>query len=617
MPHDRYRREARREKKEARREARGEKKVLRRETREAKKETRREKREELKEVRRSDLPHAEKRELKREIRRDAAERIRDIRTEKKERKAEIREDRARALAEADPFRWSDAQKHEVNIRTRRVLEFYGDDRNGTWFSYLHIHQIAPSEILHPQTLQELKDLVRRAAAKGAHVRAVGSGHSFSDIYRTDGILVDTHRLDRVLPLDALRLRDSLADHDGNPVERRHLFQIEAGMRIQKLNEELDRRDLGVLNMGSYDGQTFAGAASTSTHGTGIGLPPIPDMILSLVLVTARGEALRIEPTNGISDARAWREDGIERLIQDDDTFYSVTVSMGCMGILYSAVIQVRDAYWLEERKERMDWDDLRERLREQGGYGGGILDHRHFDVLINPYVSHMSTGHDRGRRQCLLTWRDFTDRKRHYAHETRGVRGAERWKARDVKFMDPEGTARTINTAFRLMGKHYINVGHRVFIVGADEVGGYACEWGFPMNRYLDAVDVILGVIDQAVHEGAQVATSPFSLRFVRAAKAYLSPQHGRDTCMIEMPMLYGTPGRPDEYALMHRYYDALIRLRGRPHWGLEFSDLTNEGGLLEQLYERFRIWRDVRRRLASGGMFDNVFTDRLGISTG
>ena len=59
--------------------------------------------------------------------------------------------------------------------------------------------------------------------------------------------------------------------------------------MRELNELLDARGPRARNMGGYDAQSIAGVVSTSTHGSGIGFGPFPDIVRSLDLVVARGE----------------------------------------------------------------------------------------------------------------------------------------------------------------------------------------------------------------------------------------------------------------------------------------------------------------------------------------
>ena len=50
------------------------------------------------------------------------------------------------------------------------------------------------------------------------------------------------------------------------------------------------------------------------------------------------------------------------LLQDDHIFHSVTVSMGMMGVIYSAIIEVTDAYYLTENRTKLSWGDLKKKI---------------------------------------------------------------------------------------------------------------------------------------------------------------------------------------------------------------------------------------------------------------
>ena len=62
-----------------------------------------------------------------------------------------------------------------------------------WRNHTGNQSIEPLRIYRPATLDELREIVRTAEADGATVRAVGSGHSWSDVALTTGYLVRTDR----------------------------------------------------------------------------------------------------------------------------------------------------------------------------------------------------------------------------------------------------------------------------------------------------------------------------------------------------------------------------------------------------------------------------------------
>jgi FAD binding domain len=189
----------------------------------------------------------------------------------------------------------------------------------------------------------------------------------------------------------------------DPENNHALIEMEAGITIHDLNKMLEQRDLGLMNMGGYDGQTIIGATSTSTHGSGITLPPFPDMVCSLVLATTgrwNGPTTggkeptdgvyfyRIEPKNGITDPAKYK-DPLVQLIQDDDCFYSAICSMGCFGVIYSVVFEVMQMYWLEETRMETTLDklisDLRPDTSTPGHFPKVLQNTRNYEVIIHPY----------------------------------------------------------------------------------------------------------------------------------------------------------------------------------------------------------------------------------------
>ncbi len=135
-----------------------------------------------------------------------------------------------------------------------------------WRNHTGNQHIDPLRIDRPAELSDLVAIVREAEDRGVTVRAVGSGHSWSDVALTPGFLVETHGLHRELPVDCLR----------SDVDASDLVRTEAGVRLKELNARLEAQQLALFNMGGWDAQTVAGVMSTSTHGSGIRYGPICD-----------------------------------------------------------------------------------------------------------------------------------------------------------------------------------------------------------------------------------------------------------------------------------------------------------------------------------------------------
>ena len=159
-----------------------------------------------------------------------------------------------------------------------------------WSNCIGNQQVSPFRLLRPATLQEIIDIIKLAESENRKVRAVGSGHSFSDIALTDDYLLDTHGLKKVLDLDTETLRAG--------VETSTLVEVECGIRIADVNDRLDEKGLALINMGAHTAQTVVGALSTSSHGSGCTLGSAARFVRSFVSVASEGKIYRIEPASG-------------------------------------------------------------------------------------------------------------------------------------------------------------------------------------------------------------------------------------------------------------------------------------------------------------------------------
>lgn len=219
-------------------------------------------------------------------------------------------------------------------------------------------------------------------------RAVGSGHSHSEAARPERYFSDLKAVEGALPMPWLRPADD-PFWANSQVVRDHLVRLQAGTVLKRLNRRiLQQIGLALPNMGSWDGQTLAGAINTSTHGTGLGLGTFADLVRSVEMVSvpesqyASGEPhvtmYRVEPTDGITDPEAFvRAAGVHNavLIQDDDLFRSVVVGYGSLGIAYSYTLELRQPYWLREENTSERW----------GSFDPYALarTNRHFNFLVD------------------------------------------------------------------------------------------------------------------------------------------------------------------------------------------------------------------------------------------
>jgi hypothetical protein len=476
----------------------------------------------------------------------------------------------------------------------------------TWENHLGNQSVDPLRIYEPETIEQVAAIVREAEQAGATVRAVGSGHSWSDVALTTGFLVRTNRLAQAPAREPDFLRREWAD--------RRLVRAEAGIRIRELNSHLDRDGLALSNMGGYDHQTVAGVMSTSTHGSGITFGPLNDFVHSLDLVASGGEVFRIERADGPTDPAAFAAEHGERrtLVQSDDFFDAAVVGMGCMGVVCTAMLEVQPAYFLREVREFHTWAQVRADLET----GAVVDDNRHYEVLFSPYER-------KHAYPCLVTTRNYTEdpARRWWTKRTRNwfVELLSTFPLTPniinlITGLWPSLSPFLLENAIRALIKDdYEEVSHKVLNIGAANVlPAYSAEIGVPMDgRHIEAVERIIEVAAERRRLGDVYQSSPISFRFVKASPAHMSMMNGRDTMMIELIQLTRTEGG---YELLAAYEKALYELGGRPHWG-QVNTLTGSHGLIEAMYPRYGDWLGVHQRLNASSVFDGPFSRRVGIS--
>jgi hypothetical protein len=499
-------------------------------------------------------------------------------------------------------------------------------------------RIYPLRELTPTTLEELCDAVREAERDRCTVRAVGSGHSWSDVALGDGILVRPTGLTKfelepgLLRADAGAQETGALEADAQETGAREsgahghgttLVQVEAGITIAALNEQLHANKLALPNMGGFDGQTVAGVISTSTHGSGFHFGPLSDLVRSLDIVGSGGTVHRIEPADGPTDPSAYRALHPDRqLRQDDRWFRAAVVGMGCMGLIYSVILAVRKEFYLREVRSMSTWSKVREEL-ERGEVltqnGEALPQDAHYELLFNPYPDR------NGEIECLITIRTPVP-PCEYRHDHRRSRSllmelTARFPLTPLLInlavgLFPKISPFLITQAMKaLVNDDYVNISYRVFNIGAaNYLPAYSCEIGVPADepRLNLAVEKIVEVAGRRRRVGNVFHSSPISLRFVKASDAYMSMMQGRDTVMIELIMATHTVGGME---LLAAHEDALYELGGRPHWG-QVNSLTGSHGLVAAMYPHYQDWQEIHAELNANGVFDSPFSKRVGIST-
>lgn len=474
----------------------------------------------------------------------------------------------------------------------------------------------------PKSLEEIQDLVKSAKSKGVKVRAYGSKHSVSDVAISTDYMVYTGGFGYPLALDRSLLKKEAA-------EDKTLFETQAGITIKELTFALEHIDLALPNMGGSNVQTFLGACSTGTHGSGVELGNYADLIQSLVIVASEGKTYRVEPTEGISEPSSYPKDGIE-LIQDDDKFYSTIVSMGSMGIVYSVVLKVVPFYYLAETRTMSTWSELKEKLND----GSMVGEYRDFEVLINPFIV-------KGENNLVVVKRDDVggdlgsvtpSGHRNYLESLLSKFKFTTEILITIMNLFPKEVPKLIEKGIKGQVDHdYKDKWYNVLNQGLNQVKnfGTAIEIGFPVEKvgenqfkpvgdenhplnYVAGTEEIMKLIQgMAGEETRQYVSSPISLRFVKKSKAYMAPMYEQYTCMIEVPILHKVYGN---FQIIERVERAMLARGCRMHWGLNMDELNT--AQVAALYPKTPEFIETLKFFNHDGTFDNAFTHRVGFTS-
>src|SRR3954468_7476662 len=403
-----------------------------------------------------------------------------------------------------------------------------------WANWSGGQRCAPREELHPGSEDEVAQIVRRGDGP---IRVAGSGHSFTDVVLTDGVLL---HLDRMASL--VRVEGDVA-------------RVQAGMTLHALRAALAAHGLGLENQGDIDAQTVAGALATGTHGTGETYRNLSANVVGMRLVDGRGNVVELTDPEDLRAAR---------------------VSVGALGVVTEVAIRCVPLFGLHRVDERRPLAEVLGSLDEL------VAGHDHLEFFAFPHTDTVILR----RTERLAPDIKATPHWRAFLEEELLENGVLGLACRTVR-RAPKQIPRINRTLMRLaQGAERTDVAHRVYasrrIVRFNEM-----EYAMPREHGpVMAAEALSQVAAQRLPVGF-----PFEVRFVAGDDAHLSPAHGRDTCYLAVHQYRGMDPTP----LFDLVEPLCLNVGGRPHWGKLHAHTA------ETLRERYPGWdafQAVRDRL-------------------
>lgn len=422
---------------------------------------------------------------------------------------------------------------------------------GAWKNWAGNQQCAPARVEHPAGAAALAEVVRSAA----RVKAVGSGHSFTDIAATEGVHVVLDRHASLLSVDREAQR----------------VTAQAGMTLLALNKALAAHGLALPNLGDIAYQTIAGAVSTATHGTGVRFGGIATQVVGLELVAADGSIVRCSAD------------------EEPEVFACARVGLGAVGVLSAVTLQCVPSFRLHAVEEPMRVDSV---LRDLDRH---VAENDHFEFFYVPHT-------------------DWALTKRNNRTEA-PVGGMPRWKwVRDKVLMENVAFGGVVRlgrrfpsliprlaTALPSGGRtEYVKPSYDVFS-SPRWVKFYEMEYSVPIEAGAECLQRVRSLIDDS---GWRISF-PIEVRFTAGDDIPLSTAYGGPRCYIAVHVYRGMEHEP-----YFRGVEAIMRaVGGRPHWGkLHFRTAED----LAPVYPEWERFQAARRKLDPEGKFSNSYSSRV-----
>ncbi len=429
--------------------------------------------------------------------------------------------------------------------------------SSSWQNWSGTFSVTPARLVRPRTPEQVADEVHRAIADNLSVKAVGAGHSFTDIALTRGVMIDLSLLTGIISAD-------------RPTG---LVTVAAGTTLRELNIALWKMGLSMSNLGDIDAQTISGAISTGTHGTGRAFGGLATQVRGLQLVTAEGELLDCSPE------------------QHPEVFAAARVGLGALGIITAVTLQCEPAFLLHAVEAPADYDDLLEVL--------GVLEASdHFEFYWFPHTRRVLTK---------------TNTRMPVETESKPLGRFKRWL--DDEFLAntvfgglnrvtaarPQLIRGTNKLAARALGeREYIDRAYRVF-TSPRRVVFREMEYAVPRK----SLSYVLDEIDSWISRSDERVGFPVEVRLAAADNIPLSTAYGRDTCYVAVHQYHRRSH--EKYFLA---VEAIARgVEGRPHWGkLHYRSADD----LAPVYPRFADFVRLRDRLDPERRFSNDYLRRV-----
>ncbi|XP_044516966.1 L-gulonolactone oxidase-like [Gracilinanus agilis] len=418
----------------------------------------------------------------------------------------------------------------------------------------------PEMYFQPTCVEEVRQVLDLARQQNKRVKAVGGGHSPSDIACTDGFMIHMGKMNRILKVDK---------------EKRQVT-VEAGILLMDLNMELSKHDLALSNLGAVSDVTAAGIIGTGTHNTGIKHGILATQVVALSLLTAGGTIIECSETN------------------NEDLFKASQVHLGCLGIILTVTFQCVPKFHLQEISFPSTIKEVLDNLDSH------LKKSEYFRFLWFPHSENVS-----------VIYQDHTNKP---------PTSAPSWFWNYAIGFYLLEFLLWVSTFLPCL-VHWINrfffwllytskvenrdISYKIFSFEC-RFKQYVQDWAIPIEKTAEALMELKAMMESNPNV---VAHFPVEVRFVKGDNILLSPCFQKDSCYVNIIIYrpYGKDVPRLDYWL--GYERIMKKVGGRPHWAKAHTCTRKD---FEKMYPAFQKFCAIREKLDPTGMFLNASLEKV-----
>ncbi|CAG8560462.1 2610_t:CDS:2, partial [Scutellospora calospora] len=469
-----------------------------------------------------------------------------------------------------------------------------------------------AEVKDITTFDQFIETMKTSVIENKHVKPIGTFAAFSEITETDGFLLKTDQYVGISKTSLNMLKEDIKTQ----AEKDDIvyYDVKCGITIHDVVKELKKDNRALFNLDGWGGQRIVSVNATSTHGSGVTLPPLHSFVVSVNLIAPGGMLYRIEPSKGITDPNKFHSQFPNiSLIQDDKTFNASIVHIGALGVVHELTIYTISLYSVIETREETTWDHAKTILKQKPYSSNPYLQYRNCEVWLSPYTNYtlitkrnIATQEDKMKypkpeiKKLFQEYSELTLVQEVAKILSVGVGGALFL----LLNLFPATVPHTIELSMKT--QHHsdpiVDTYDNIYPIGwINNFKVIAVEFSFSMknDNHLNAIDAIVQTLKKIREEHNLNINGPASLRFSAASSQYLSMAHNTDgepRAYLEMPILLYEP----HITYYKKTYDALLqtalKFNARCHWetislfieqikkfdpqGIMSNDLLNHLGL-------------------------------------